>query len=132
MCLQSNQRSSRSGMQSSSAVDLPIRIAGEIGFEPRKFPHFVLDGCEVKGSSSYPRALCYTMYILASKSGLNITFHLPWVYRRWKEGESQKYGSDLKLLCNDRPKMSEQQMQASVISWVVYNSELGMVRQEVD
>ena len=52
----------------------------------------------------------------------NITFHLPWVYRRWKEGEGQEYRSDLKLLCNDRPKMnieSEQQMQASVISWVV-------------
>ena len=34
----------------------------------------------------------------------------------------KKYKSDLKLLCNDRPKMnieSEQQMQASVISWVV-------------
>ena len=47
---------------------------------------------------------------------------LPWVYRRWKEGESQEYRSDLKLLCNDRPKMnieSEQQMQASVISWVL-------------
>ena len=44
------------------------------------------------------------------------------VYRRWMEGESQKYRSDLKLLCNDRPNMnieSEQQMQASVISWVV-------------
>ena len=43
----------------------------------------------------------------------NITFHLPWVYRRWKEGEGQEYRSDLKLLCNDRPKMnieSEQQM----------------------
>ena len=52
----------------------------------------------------------------------NITFHLPWVYRRWKEGEGHEYRSDLKLLCNDRPKMnieSEQQMQASVISWVV-------------
>ena len=39
-----------------------------------------------------------------------------------KEGEGQEYRSDLKLLCNDRPKMnieSEQQMQASVISWVV-------------
>ena len=51
-----------------------------------------------------------------------ITFHLPWVYRRWKEGESQKYRSDLKPLCNDRPKMnieSEQHMQASVTSWLV-------------
>ena len=65
---------------------------------------------------------CSTHFSFILVQSHNITFHLPWVYRRWKGGEGQEYRSDLKLLCNDRPKMkieSEQQMQASVISWVV-------------